>query len=518
MNLEDTSTVRAPDTGNFKMLFVIALIPLLVHLINNALGAYGYFRDELYYIACSDHLAWGYVDQPPLSLLLLTVSRSIFGDSLVALRLFPALSGSATVILAGLMTREMGGGRFSQALAAVSVSIAGVYLSAFNYYSMNCFDVLFWAIIFYIIIKIINTGDPKLWLWFGVTAGLGLQNKLSIVFLCFGLFVGLLLTEHRRYFLSRWLWLGGLIAVAIFLPHIIWQIQHGWPTIEFMRNVTTYKNLPISPTEFFAGQIGNLHPFNVLVWIPGLVYLLFFKEGKPYRLFGIIYVAIFTVFVMQNSKPYYQSPAYTILFAAGAVYIGNCITKRGWNWFKPVLLSLLITGGILTSPFAIPVLPVETFISFQKAMGEEPRSGERDTPGKLPQMYADMFGWDEMTETIARVYNSLPPDEQAVCGIYGSNYGETGAIDFFGRELGLPKAISGHNSYWFWGPQEYTGEVLIIIGGDPEDHHHYFESCEQAAVHTNEYARSFETDLTIWVCRDIKKPLEEIWSEVKFFI
>jgi len=496
----------------------IACVSLLVHVIVNATGGYGIFRDELYYIACSEHLDWGYVDQPPLSLLVLAVNRALLGDSLVALRLLPALAGAGVVLLSGLLARELGGKEFAQAIASLSALIAPLYLAIFDFYSMNAFDLLFAALSFYILIRIVRTGNPKLWPLFGLVIGSGLQNKLSILFLGFGLIMGLLLTSERRQLTGKWFWFGAAIAAALFLPYIVWQIRHGWPTLEFMRNATLYKNAPVSLVDYLGGQVLMLHPNNLLVWVPGLLYLLFSRDGSRYRLFGIAYIAIFILFVVQNGKPYYQGPTYPILFAAGGTAIERFTARRGWTWAKPALPAFLLMGGLYSAPMALPVLPVETYIRYASSIGFAPQSEERDQPTALGQHYSDMFGWKEMAETVARVYHALPPEDQAKCAILTQNYGQAGAIDFFGEVYGLPKAISGHNSYWFWGPREYTGEVMIIVGGEREEHAPDFASCEQATVHTHPYARSFETNLSIWVCRGLKWPLKEIWDEVRFFI
>jgi hypothetical protein len=505
------------DTERTSALAYIAFITLMVHLVVNALALYGIFRDELYYIACSKHLDWGFVDQPPLSALILAVSRTLFGDALITLRLLPALAHACTVLLAGLMARELGGNRYAQVLAAVSTVIPGVYLSIFNFYSMNSFDILIWAFLFFIVIKIINADNQKLWLAFGLVAGLGLENKLSVMFLLGGLFVGLLLTQHRRHFLSGWLWLGVLITAFLFLPHILWQMKHDWPTLEFMRNATMYKNLQVSPFEFFLGQFMDMHPLTLLVWMPGLLYFLFSAEGGRYRLFSLAYIAIFIVFVMQNGKPYYQSPFYTVLFAGGGVVIGHLFSRRGLGWLKPVLLVVLVAGGALTAPLAMPVLPVESYIRYAKALGIEPRSEERDTPGKLPQHFADMFGWEEMAAAVGMVYRDLTPEEQARCAIFGQNYGQAGAIDYFGAAYGLPNAISGHNNYWLWGPGDRDIDMVIIIGGSQDDHLSVFEECEAAAVYRNDYARSFESDLTLYICRRLRMPIEELWPRVRHY-
>jgi len=308
-----------------------------------------------------------------------------------------------------------------------------------------------------------------------------------------------------------------VVAAVIFLPHILWQIHHGWPTLEFMNNARLYKNAPVSLQGFFTEQIMGLHPVNALVWIPGLFYLFFSRDMKSFRLFGFAYAAIFILFILQNAKPYYLGPFYSILFASGVVAIGEFIVKRNWRWLKPTLLSLLVVGGALTAPMALPVLPVETFVKYAQATGFAPDVEERHEMGKLPQHYADMFGWENMVATVAKVYQNLTPEEQAKCVIYCQNYGDAGAVDFLGKEYNLPKAISGHNNYWLWGPGDYTVEVIIIIGGDPEDYEALFEEYKQVAFISHEYSMPYENQ-PVYLCRKIKTPLGELWPEVKTFI
>lgn len=508
---------RSPFFSDVAVISYLALATLGIHFLAN--GGYGYFRDELYYIACSDHLDWGYVDHPPLSILLLAISRAVFGDSsLFALRLLPAFAGAGTVLLMGLMVRMLGGNRFAQILAAVAVMVAPHYLAVTNFYSMNCFDILFWTAGIYVILFIIKSGNSKLWLLFGVIAGLGLQNKLSMLFLGFGLVVGLMLTPPRKYFRDKWLWLGGATAFFIFLPNIIWQLQHHVPTIEFMRNATQLKNAPMSLIEFVVAQIITMSPFNFLLWGAGLYYCFFYSQGKPYRLVGWMYVAIFVFLVVQRSKAYYLTPAYPMLFATGALFVQDIIARTNWNWLKPALVALLLISGAAGAPFALPVLPVENFIGYSRALGMAPPQEERNRVGKLPQFFADMHGWKEMAAAVADAYNKLSPEEQSQCAIYTQNYGEAGAIDFFGKQYNLPKAISGHNSYFLWGMREYTGEILIIIGGNPDDYKKVYQEVTQVGSTYNEYAMPYENNRPIFICRGLKVPLKDVWSSTKHFI
>jgi hypothetical protein len=502
--------------GATALLLYLALAKLLLHLWFSS--GYGYFRDEFYYIACGEHLDWGYVDQPPLTPLLAFVTRALLGDSLLALRFLPAVAGALLVLVTGLMARELGGGRFAQGLAAVSVIAGPVYLGIDHIFTVNVFDHLFWALGAYLVILIVKRDDPRLWLVFGLVAGVGLQNKISMLFFGFGVVVGLLLTPHRKYILSKWLWLGGVIAFVIFLPYVLWQFQHDWPMLELLRRGQLYKNYPLSPLQFLSGQVLEIHPLNLPIWLAGLYFYLLSKPGKPYRVLGWTYVVILVVFLILKAKTYYLAPAYPMLLAAGAFAIETFIRERQWNWLKPATVGLLVAGGAITAPFAMPVLPVETYIKYQSFLGVEPPKTERHKFGRLPQSYADMFGWEEMVATVAKVYNSLSPEERAKCAIFTSNYGEAGAIDFFGKKYGLPKAISGHNNYWLWGPGNYTGEIVITVGESLEDVEKTFAQVELGATHVHEYAMPYESDLPVYICRKPKMSLQEVWPRVKGYI
>jgi len=498
------------------ILACLSCLALTLYLLTS--GQYGYFRDEFYYLACGEHLDWGYVDHPPFVALMAFVTRSLLGDSLLAIRFFPAVCGALVVLLTGLMARELGGGRFAQPLAALAALISPVYLAVNHVFSMNAFDYLFWALAAYVLIRLLKTDNPKLWLLFGLVTGIGLMNKYSMGFQGFGVVVGLLLTAARRHLRSKWFWLGGLVAFVIFLPHILWQIQHGFPTREFIRNATVYKIAPVSPLSFVGAQLLEMHPFTAPIWLTGLCSLLFSADGKKYRLMGWIYVAVLALFLATRAKSYYLSPAYMMLLAAGAVAIEAFVRRSGRNWLKPASLVALTTGGLITLPYALPVLPVETFIIYQDSLGLRPQAGERHRLGKLPQMYADMFGWEEMVITVADIYHRLSPEEKTKAVIYASNYGEAGAIDFFGKRYGLPKAISGHNNYWLWGPRNPAAQIVITVGESLEDVRKTFDRVELGAVHVHPYAMPYESNLPIYVGRNPKRPLKEVWPETKHYI
>ncbi len=501
--------------NDLAILAVLSLVKFLIHFV--CISKYGYFRDELYYMACGENLDFGYVDHPPLIAIITRFSRLLLGDSLFAIRFFPAVAGALLIFLTGLIVRELGGKRSAIILAAVAVLIAPIFLGIGSFLSMNVFDHLFWTLSAFILILILKNKNDKLWLVLGAVLGLGLQNKHSIFFFGFGLLVGLFLTQHRKYLYSTWLSFGALVAFVIFLPHLIWQFINGWPSIEFIKNASQFKNLPLSPLEFFFGQIADMHPFCFPILFLGLIFFLFSKYGKDYRVFGWIYLAIFALFIATRAKTYYIAPIYPLMFAAGAVGIEKIIENWNFTWLKTAVLTFLLGGGVLTAPLALPILSVKSYISYSDFLGVTPPRTEDHSMGVLPQHYADMFGWPEMAEAVAKVFLKLPPEDQAKCGIFTQNYGEAGAIDFFGRQYGLPKAISGHNNYWIWGPRGYTGDVLIIIGGDATDFAQVFNSIEQVGIFTHEYVMPYENNLPIFVCREPRVTIGEVWPRVKHY-
>ena len=513
-----TFTTQSIFLSDKAILFYFALVKCLIHITTNLTGGYGYFRDEFYYIACSDHMAWGYVDQPPLSIAILWLNRLIFGDSLFALRLLPTVSGAAVVVLTGLMTRELGGNRYAQVLAACSVIIAPLTLGINSYYSMNSFDLFFWTLTFYLLIFILKTDNQKHWLLLGIVLGLGLLNKISVLWLGASLAIGLLLTKNRKLLLTPKVLLAVAIAFVFFLPHIIWQIVYGFPTLEFIKNATANKYIAASPLEMLIQQVLNMNPVTFLIWFSGLVFFLVSKSTKQFRILSVIYLTVFLILVInKNSKAEYLGPMFPMLFAIGAFTIEKFILKLTWPWLKSVLLTLLLLGGIATAPFAIAILPVETFIAYSKALGMTPSTPEKKVLSKLPQYYADMFGWQKMVAVVADAYNTLTPDEKIKCAIIGNNYGEAGAIDFFGRKYNLPKTISGHNNYWLWGPQNATGAVVIRLGGSAEAMRESYVEVTQAGTFMDDYCMPYENNMPIWICKNRRTPLKDDWAEFKHY-
>jgi hypothetical protein len=494
-----------------RIALALAAVALLVHLLT--INRYGYFRDELYYIACSRHLAFGYVDLAPLSALLLRIETAIFGTSLFALRFFPAFAHAATIVLTGAIARELGGRAWAVALACVGSLSAIVYLAIGNFYSLNAFEPLFWGGCVYLLVRILNGGSPRLWLWFGLVAGIGVENKHSIAFFGAGLLVALLITRERRHLAQRWIWLGGLIAIVVALPNILWQIAHHWPTWELLNNIAhSHKNVVLTPAQFVAQQVLIMNPATLPLWLGGLVWLL---VRPKYRALGLGYLVTLAIFILLHGKHYYFAPIYPMLFAAGGVALETLFANR-LRWMQPVFAALLIGAAVLLAPTVMPLLPPETLLNYMRAIHFEPPRTETSHTAALPQLFADQFGWEEMVQSIARVYHSLPSDEQQRAGIYCGNYGEAGAVDFFGSKYGLPNAVSGHQNYYFWGARGYTGEIMIVLDTRDTDERQQFDSVEDAGVvESSRWAMPWEQHTHIYVCRGLHGTLDELWPKLK---
>jgi len=499
--------------GGTAIVAGIAAIKLLVHLY--AEHNYGYFVDELYYIACSRHLDWGYVDQPPMIALITKIAIALFGVSLQAIRFFPTMAGAAKIFLTGWVARELGGGRFAQALAALSVLLAPGFLGADAFLSMNPFEPLLWTGCALILIRIIKSGNQRLWLWFGGLAGLGLETKHSMLIFGAGLILGLLLTPERRALRSPWLWAGGLVAFLIFLPNLLWNIQHHFPFLELQENIRrSGRNVDLSPIAFFGQEVLTMLPLTLPIWLAGLWHYLFTTAGKPFRALGWAWLFTAAVVLVLNPRIYYLWPAFPILMAAGGVRWENWLANARLQWIKVAYPVLMIALGIVSAPFAVPVLPVETYIRYAKALHFDQPRVENHKLGPLPQLYADQFGWEEMASTVARAFNSLPPDVRARTAIFGQNYGQAGAIDLFGEKYGLPKAISGHQNYFLWGPRDYTGESVLVMDDRQEVLESEFTYVEKVARVEHPYSMPYE-HFDVFYCRGLKQPLKDVWPKVK---
>lgn len=495
-----------------------ALAKLLLHFYANAFPVYGIFRDELYFLACGQHLAWGYVDQPPMIAVIAAAGRALFGESLFGLRLIPALAGAAVVLLVGLIARQLGGGRFACLLAQVAALIAPVFLAIHTILSMNAFEHLFWALATYVLVRIATGAAPRLWLVFGAAIGLGLLTKHSMVFFGVAVLIGLVISR-RAEFANRWLWLGGALAFLIVLPHALWQWQNNFPMWELLRNGQLYKNAPFELGAFLFGVFLEMHPLNLALIMAALWFLLLSKQGQAFRFLGWTCIALFALFMALKAKPYYVAPIYPLLYAAGGVALGGWLARRTPLWARAAVTIVMLAAGASLAPLAMPLLPPEAYIRHEQRLGLRGPANERHQMGALPQFFADMHGWPEMVAEVVRVYHTLPPEERAEVSIFTSNYGEAGAIDFFGPRHGLPRAISGHNNYFLWGPGTGSAEIVITVGESREDVEQSFEDVQEAARFSHPYAMPYEQRHPIYVARRPKfRSVADVWPRTKNYI
>jgi 4-amino-4-deoxy-L-arabinose transferase-like glycosyltransferase len=503
---------ESPANSEMTIAWALAAVAVLVQMLTN--GRYGYFRDELYYLAASDHLAFGYVDFAPLIAWLTHASRVVLGDSLHAIRLLPALAFGAEVALTGYIARELGGKRWAVLLGSGSVLLAPVILGNATRVSMNPIEPLFWMGCIYFLLRAINRQRPKLLLWCGVLLGLGLENKHSTVFFLSALSVGLLTTKERRLFTSKWFWIAAALALLIALPNVVWQYQHHFPTLEDLRNVkATHKNVELPPLPFIGQQIMMLAPVSALVWIAGLGFLLFHSEAKRYRFLGVTYLVFLGIMMVLKGKDYYLAPIYPMLYAAGGVFWEKFAESR-LRWLRVALPAVVFGLGLIAVPLVLPILPPAKIVPYMEALGLKVARTETGMRGLLPQHFADEFGWPEMVETVASVSNSLPPDERDKTAILAGNYGGAGAIDFFGPRYGLPKSISAHQNYYYWGPRQYTGESIILLEWSLEDANYWCGKVDQGPTIAPYYGMGWE-HYTILICHNFKKPLAEAWPQLK---
>ncbi len=492
--------------------YCVAALLFVVHLLTAS--KYGYFRDELYFIACSDHLAAGYVDFAPLAAWILKLNRVLLGDSLLALRWLPGLAHAAEVLLTGMLARELGGKRFAILLSSLGVALAPVMIGNATRYSMNAFEPLFWMSACYLLLRVMKGGDPRLLMGLGLACGLGIENKHSTLFFIAALLLALAVSPQRRYFASKWFWVAVAITFALALPNLIWQVQHGFPTYVDLHNVRVmHKNVELPPGPFVLQQIMMLNPMLALLWIPGLGFFFLTRSGRTYRVLGWTFLFFFLELLVMKGKDYYVAPIYPIVFAAGGV-LWEKVSAVRFRWLRYALPVYSVLAGAVSAPIVLPILTPEKAAAYAKTLGATEQKTEVNMRGELPQHFADEFGWPELVEKTALFYHSLPPDEQAKTAILGGSYGDAGAIDFFGGKYGLPKSISAHQNYWYWGPRNYTGESVILLHWRRESAERHCDTVVEGPTLNDPWSMQ-EEQYTIWLCKGMHPPLQEFWADLK---
>jgi hypothetical protein len=531
-----TKTITAPGNrdrsylaSGMALIWALALAKFVFHVYFN--NRYGYFRDEFNYTACGDHLAWGYVDQPPLIPFLLHLSRAVLGDSLRAIRFIPALASSLLMVQTAVIARALGGRRYAVWLSAICALIAPQYLSNGSLLGTNCLEPNLWMGCAYFVILAIKRNDPRYWLWFGVIAGLGLEEKYSIAIFGLGIVVGLLLTEQRRIFLNPWIWIGGAVALLIFLPNLLWNIREHWPFVELMHNIRAEgRDVVLGPFPYFFQQTLLVNPLTAPIWLTGLFALLFSSRLKPYRVLGWCYVVCYSVLFVLHGKNYYLAPVYPMLLAVGAVAIEAAIDREKagtdtlkpknshWRlpWLKPAIAIVLLASGAHLAPVVVPILSPDAFLVYAKTLPFKlPVMEHSHARGALPQWYADQFGWEEIVAETAVAWNQIPASERQDCAIFAQDYGQAGAIDFLGGRYGLPASLSGHQSWFLWGPRGYSGNCMIVLDDSRKNLEQLFSHVEYVGTSApSSYA--LEQQIDVFLCKGAKfGGMGALWPKVK---
>jgi hypothetical protein len=511
-------------TTGMAIVWAIALAKLVFHIYFN--NRYGYFRDEFDYMSCGDHLAWGYVDQPPLIPFLIHLCRAVLGDSLRSVRFIPALASSLLVVQTAVLARELGGRRFALLLSAICAVIAPQYLSNGSLLGTNCLEPNLWMGCAYFAVLAVKysatENGARYWLWFGVIAGIGLEEKYSIAVFGLGIVVGLLLTEQRRVFLNKWIWIGGLAAYLIFLPNLLWNIHYDWPFVQLMRAIrASGRDVVLGPLPYFLQQTQLVNPLTAPIWIAGLLCLLFSARLKPYRFLGWCYLVCYTVFFVLHGKNYYLAPVYPMLLAAGAVVVDDATDAFHRPKSMPVLLKsavavVLIASGAHLTPIVVPVLSPEHFVAYTRYLPFRlPVMEHAHARAVLPQWYSDQFGWEEIVAETAIAWNRLAPEEREDCGIFAQDYGQAGAIDFLGRRYGLPRSMSGHQTWFLWGPRSYSGNCMIVLDDNRETLERLWDRVEYVGSSAdNQWA--LEKIIPVYICRGKKfDSWAGLWPKLK---
>jgi hypothetical protein len=404
-------------------------------------------------------------------------------------------------------------------LSAICAVIAPQYLSNGSLLGTNCLEPNLWMGCAWCAIRAIKRADPRYWVWFGVIAGLGMEEKYSIAVFGLGVVVGLLLTEQRRVFLDKWIWLGGLAAFLIFLPNLLWNIHYDWPFVQLIRNIKADgRDVVLGPFGYLFQQTLLVNPLTAPIWLAGLFALLFSARLKAYRVLGWCYLVCYAVFFVLHGKNYYLAPVYPMLLAAGAVVLEVGISRPRLSWLKPVIALALIVNGVYLAPVVVPILSPDSFLTYMKYLPFKlPVMEHAHARAALPQWYSDQFGWQEIVEETAVAWNRLTPEERMDenCGIFAQDYGQAGAIDFLGRRYGLPRSLSGHQTWFLWGPRGYAGDCMIVLDDRKETLEKLWEHVEYVGTSAaNPYA--LEQRIDVFICRGAKfGTLTQLWPKLK---
>jgi 4-amino-4-deoxy-L-arabinose transferase-like glycosyltransferase len=494
-------------SGDLSMLLVLAAVLFVLHLLTN--GQYGFHRDELATLDDARRLAWGYVAYPPLTPAIARLALSLAGPSLVGLRAFSAAAQCAVLILTALMAGELGGGRWAKLVAALAVAVAPIPLIQGALFQYVGFDFLWWVLIAYFVLRLLNSEDPRWWLAIGATAGIGLLTKYTIAVLLIGLAAGVLLTFRWRWLASRWLWAGVVLAVVIWLPNLVWQLQHGVISLQFLtaihtRDVALGRTGGYLPEQLFV----SASPLTLPLWLAGLWFYFVSARGRRYRLLGWLYLVPALLFLALQGRSYYLAPAYPALLAAGSVVLERWLAERSAGLRRVgrgATLAILALAGAIGAALSLPIAPVQSPLWVLTS--------------KVQDNFAEEIGWPELAATVASIYAGLAPEMRQQTAILAGNYGEAGAIDLYGPSFGLPNAISGADSYWFRGYPDPPPQSVIALGYPRALLDRFFATCDDVGRVTNSAGVQNEetTHPQIFVCREPRMSWAELWPMLREF-
>lgn len=472
---------------------VFAIAGAVVVVLLAVSARYGFHRDELYFVAAGRRLAWGYVDQPPLTPAIARLADLLPGAvSPTVLRIVPAFSAGAVVVLTAVLARRFGGGRRAMVTAGAFAAVAGFFLGVGHLLATTTFDVLIWLAVLVFVAALIDGADPRLWLGVGATVGVGMLNKFTVLAVVVGVAVGLLVTPQRRILRSPWMLAGAGLALVLAAPTLVWQAANGWPQLEMTGAISGRDG----PVDYVLVQIAIVSFALIVPAAMGWWWLVTDDEGRRWRAFAIAFVVLFVVFLVTGGKGYYVAPLYLALFAAGALWFERLGRGAAAGW------SIAFgVGAIAALPIALPVLPVASAAPFNEVNGE----------------LGETYGWPELVDQVESVYEGLAPDVRANAVIFTSNYGEAGAIEVIadGR---LPMAVSGHNSYWLWGPPEASSGPIIGVGPVAAPLRRICPDVVQVGTITN--SADLENDeygSPLWLCEAPFASLADIWDDVRTY-
>lgn len=490
---------------------IIALCAVAMHCVVNYFSPYEIHRDEFLYLAMGEHLKLWQMDFPPFIAVAARASHQWFGDSLVAVRFFPALAGGLLMLVAIDATRRLGGKAYAQVLTAVAMLASGMYLRTANLFQPVIFDELWWTIGLWCLLRWRQSGSNLWWAALGVVMGIGLFTKFSILFFGFGVLLGLILTRERTLLATRWPWIALVLTLAVGLPSLVGQYALGFPVRGQIDNLQHYQLVHVSYMDFILGQLMNLGG-TVIVVLTGIIALLVSKRFSSYRILAWVFIGAFGALLLTHGKAYYIGPIYPVMIAAGAVVIEQTGSGRMAGALRSAMIILLVAVGLPTIPFGLPIVPPPQMAQYTRTLGMTAAvKTNHATVLSLPQDYADMLGWKERVEELARIYRTLTPAQRADAIILAGNYGEAGAVDFYGPHLGLPRAVCTSGTYWYFGPGAKPGHVAITIGCDEPSLKRNWTRVTAAGHLSNAWTVEEEQQLTFYVCEGEMKSIQSLW-------